>query len=302
MEEIVKSIQGTPIPNLLIISGIVFILLSITGGISGKINITPQKQKAASLFGIVFLIIGLSLIFIPVKGGIDPPKSPSAPVSDPKPPINPDKPWESWNKVVDETFADNAANWPSDSTSTEFINGRASVMDGKYRFDYTFNKSTGALMSNLAPYMPLSNFYFASDFNVVAPRNNAEKGAAAGLYFRWSGTKGYAFILSANAKYSLCSLDDGVWKEIIGWTVIPGLNAYKRIRLAVLADGPFITLYINGVKCAAIEDHANITGNYGLLVEGWSKDSFVVDFDNIAVYEKPDSLKSGLSYQQQVNR
>ncbi len=292
MEEIVKTIQGTPIPNLLIISGIVFILLSITGGISGKINITPQKQKAASLFGTVFLIIGLMLIFIPVNGGIDHPKPPSPPVPVPQP-LNP-KPWESWNKVVDETFSDNAANWPSDSTSTELFSGKPNVIDGKYRFDYTFHKTTGAYMSNMAPYMPISNFYFAADFNVVAPRSSAEKGAASGLYFRWTGTKGYVFILSANAKYSLCSLDNGVWKEIIGWTVIPGLNVFKRNRIAVLADGPFITLYINSMKCAAIEDHSNITGNYGLLVEGWSKDSFVVDFDNVAVYEKPDSLKSGL--------
>ena len=292
MEEIVKTIQGTPIPNLLIISGIVFILLSITGGISGKINITPQKQKVASLFGTGFLIIGLLLIFIPVNGGIDHPKPPSTPVPVPQPP-NP-KSWESWNKVVDETFSDNAANWPSDSTATDFLSGKAGVIDGKYRLDYTFNNSTGAYGSKMAPYMPISDFYFAADFNVVAPRSNAEKGAGTGLYFRWSGTKGYVFILSANAKYALFSLENGVWKEIIGWTVIPGLNVYKRNRIAVLADGPLITLYINDKKCAAIEDHANITGNYGLLVEGWSKDSFVVDFDNIAVYEKPDSLKSGL--------
>ena len=59
MDSYLKLIQSTPLPVILIISGILFLLLFITGGISGKIMVEPGKQKFAGMVGILLLLIGI---------------------------------------------------------------------------------------------------------------------------------------------------------------------------------------------------------------------------------------------------
>ena len=64
METINTVIEG-PIPNILILAGIAFLLLSVIGNIGAKIVVEPKKQKYAGILGAVFLIIGLGLYIIP---------------------------------------------------------------------------------------------------------------------------------------------------------------------------------------------------------------------------------------------
>ncbi len=59
MDSYLKLIQSTPLPVILIVSGILFLLLAITGGISGKIMVEPGKQKFAGIAGILLLLVGI---------------------------------------------------------------------------------------------------------------------------------------------------------------------------------------------------------------------------------------------------
>lgn len=71
MDSYLKLIQSTPVPVILIVAGIVFLLLSISGGISGKIKVEPGRQVTAGVIGGVLLLIGLSLNFGLVGKGTD---------------------------------------------------------------------------------------------------------------------------------------------------------------------------------------------------------------------------------------
>ena len=64
MEDLLDAIQHTPLPTILVISGIVFWLLAIAGSIAGKITVQPSHQKAAGIVGSVFIAIGLILLFV----------------------------------------------------------------------------------------------------------------------------------------------------------------------------------------------------------------------------------------------
>jgi YARHG domain len=63
MDSYLKLIKSTPLPVILIVSGILFLLLSITGGISGKIMVEPGKQKFAAVVGILLLLVGIFFNF-----------------------------------------------------------------------------------------------------------------------------------------------------------------------------------------------------------------------------------------------
>ncbi len=59
--ELIKSLQDLKIPVILVVSGIIFILLSLAGGFIGKISIPPKRQKWCGIIGTIFLVIGIIL-------------------------------------------------------------------------------------------------------------------------------------------------------------------------------------------------------------------------------------------------
>ena len=74
MENIIKSFIEGPLANILVVSGILFLLLSIVGKIGEKIVVDPRKQKYAGIVGVILLLAGLSLhLMVPVitKTGIN---------------------------------------------------------------------------------------------------------------------------------------------------------------------------------------------------------------------------------------
>ncbi len=66
MTDFLRLIQNTPLPSILVVAGIVFWLLAISGSIAGKITLLPNQQRTAGLVGSAFVAIGLMLYFVPV--------------------------------------------------------------------------------------------------------------------------------------------------------------------------------------------------------------------------------------------
>jgi hypothetical protein len=59
-----KAIQGTNIPAILVVAGIIFILLAMAGGFTGQIQIPKQRQKWTGIVGTVLLLTGLGLFTV----------------------------------------------------------------------------------------------------------------------------------------------------------------------------------------------------------------------------------------------
>ncbi len=71
MPDIVTSFQvlrNTPLPNILVIAGVILIFLAIVGQFVGQIQIEPDRQKWAGIVGIVFLFSGVGLYLVPNSG------------------------------------------------------------------------------------------------------------------------------------------------------------------------------------------------------------------------------------------
>jgi hypothetical protein len=66
MVELIKSVQSTPVPLLLILAGILFILLRFVTKIAGAIEVDPEQRKWTIPIGLFLLTIGLILNFFPV--------------------------------------------------------------------------------------------------------------------------------------------------------------------------------------------------------------------------------------------
>lgn len=67
MEEAIKAIQGTPVPTLLIVAGLFFLLLGFVSKLGGMIEVSPEQKKYTLPIGLLVLTIGLVIHFTPPK-------------------------------------------------------------------------------------------------------------------------------------------------------------------------------------------------------------------------------------------
>jgi hypothetical protein len=89
VDAILKALQGTPIPTILVVAGIVFLLLAIAGQLAGRIAVAPERQRWAALIGGGLLAIGLALHIVPLlqSQGTPPPVKEVPPTGPSTPPV-----------------------------------------------------------------------------------------------------------------------------------------------------------------------------------------------------------------------
>jgi len=61
MENIIAALQGTPVPTLLVLGGIIFLFLAVVGEITGKIKLGPKQQMWSAIIGALLLFSGIVL-------------------------------------------------------------------------------------------------------------------------------------------------------------------------------------------------------------------------------------------------
>lgn len=67
MDSIVALLKDTPIPTILVVSGIVFLFLALVGNITGKLEMPPARQKWSALVSVLLLAAGLMLYILPLR-------------------------------------------------------------------------------------------------------------------------------------------------------------------------------------------------------------------------------------------
>jgi hypothetical protein len=67
MGDLIKGIQSTPIPTMLIVVGLFILVLAFVTKIGGMIEVSPEQKRWAIPIGLFVLIIGLVLNFSPVS-------------------------------------------------------------------------------------------------------------------------------------------------------------------------------------------------------------------------------------------
>jgi len=61
MQEMLSTLKDTPLPTILAVAGIIFILLSVASQLSGKITVDPSQRKSALIAGCVLVLVGVGL-------------------------------------------------------------------------------------------------------------------------------------------------------------------------------------------------------------------------------------------------
>jgi len=83
MAELLGAVQGTPIPNLLVLAGIIFIFLAIAGGLTDKVTVPKERQRLIGSIGAVLLVAGIGLHLLdsqrPVSGDAEATPAPTQP-------------------------------------------------------------------------------------------------------------------------------------------------------------------------------------------------------------------------------
>jgi hypothetical protein len=90
MESVFAALKDTPIPTILVIAGIAFLLLSIAGQLAGRIAVAPERQRWAAIIGGGLLAIGVALHVVPQltsRSAVIP--SPQLIPPPPEPPVQP---------------------------------------------------------------------------------------------------------------------------------------------------------------------------------------------------------------------
>ncbi|UFS61380.1 hypothetical protein LOH54_06865 [Sulfurimonas sp. HSL-3221] len=65
MIDLFSKLSDTPIPNVLVISGIIFLLLAVAGKVGANLSIPPNRQKTAALIGSILLTGGIAMFVVP---------------------------------------------------------------------------------------------------------------------------------------------------------------------------------------------------------------------------------------------
>ncbi len=63
--DVLVVLQGTPVPNLFIVSALIFFLLALVGKIGSTIELSHKRQMIAGAIGALFLFFGVSLYILP---------------------------------------------------------------------------------------------------------------------------------------------------------------------------------------------------------------------------------------------
>lgn len=65
--ELIQKLAETPLPQIFIIAGIFFLILSVVNKFGGKLDINPKRQGQAIVIGVILIIVGLAIFMQPTK-------------------------------------------------------------------------------------------------------------------------------------------------------------------------------------------------------------------------------------------
>ncbi|MFN8491026.1 MAG: hypothetical protein U0350_25755 [Caldilineaceae bacterium] len=149
------------------------------------------------------------------------------------------------------------------------------LVDRKQWTAWTFNKQIDDLK--------LSDFYLEAEASQI----DGPKGGEFGIVFRQTDSKNfYLYSISREGTYSLWKEVDGTWQPIIDWTntdaIQTDLNATNK--LAVLAEGPQLTLFLNDQVLFHLKDNAFLSGTVGLMTGTYADPGVEVAFSKLNIW------------------
>jgi len=177
--------------------------------------------------------------------------------------------------VLRDFFLEEANDWEYGDVDGELAGGQLSARAGKYRFDIT--SISGVVWWSRALAATATTDFYA---RVDARRLSGPADSDYGLVFRHTGFSYYYFQVSDSGQYALYRYDDG-WTLLVDWTASAAIRPDEVNQLAVLAEGPRFTLFVNDQMLTEVEDDRLPSGSVGVAIQIYDGDeNAVFEFDN----------------------
>jgi hypothetical protein len=160
METLIKAIQSTPIPTMLIVAGLFILVLAFVTKIGGIIEVSPEQKRWTIPTGLLLLTIGLILNFATIpQPATQPTTQPTTPPITPPitPPLRTPQELEQALVVVNIDFSDPKLRAQLDNSSSkypQFAEGCLKLLSNKrlkkkVYFDVIFWNYTEELRGNV---------------------------------------------------------------------------------------------------------------------------------------------------------
>ena len=136
---------------------------------------------------------------------------------------------------------------------------------------------------------------FAAETGVVVAEANTAPGGdfRYGLVFRRSGNHYYAFAISSRTRtwYVLKSTSTG--QQVLGQGTQKSIQGLKSLdTLAVNAQGPAMTFYVNHQQVSQVNDEEYADGELGFYVETFDSSKAHIHYDSLVIRRSGDSSPS----------
>jgi hypothetical protein len=305
--EWIEALSGTPMPTILVIAGLFFIFLAIAGGVSGKIQVPPNRQKQSAITGGVLIAIGL-LIYI--SGVVERDKSessyqPRTDYSPVQPAATPDGTPDSGasatvvqNVDTDETTAVSLDAWPIKYDAEYFRqNSRwpepyeGETQRGRLSRSY-FNGEpvlsasdfgSGIYWQTRMPIQPLKDFEVDADFTWSKSTTGY---GCVGFVFRDVGARYYVF---RACSHGFADFVEHVEDREPQWKTYRRVELYGLVRsdrnnLTVRAHGDDMYFLVNDKVVIKLQDGDAVAGNLGLYQETNQSGTMELKVQNFALY------------------
>lgn len=180
-----------------------------------------------------------------------------------------------WPTIINSTFDLNIPSWTTGASEDEYGSFSRRVADGKYQW---YASALKGVHIQGQPIMPsVSDFHLS----VEAHQISGPQSAAYGVAFRIDKSSGYYyFAIRDSGEYLFALRDNNQWMPLIGWTYNTAIQAGQMNRIAINAEGPRFTFYINDLFIAEFTDATISSGIAGLAIELNAGDTGNFEFDN----------------------
>lgn len=273
---IISELQKTSIPNLLVIAGIVFLLLSFVGELGAIIKLPKDRQKPVGIIGVVLLVFGIGMYLIP-----------SVPNSVNSPEIIASKllaESQGWEAVANTEFDTdtwgkdfNEENWEGNATIT---NSGTYLVTMNYAGEYS---SEGYWIFPVLE--EVSDFYLSISGKYIAGSDEN----TYGLLFRMNGAgrPGYLFRLYEKKNMYDIQFTGDEFVPLKQETLSPLIVQDKFNKITVIAKGSDFFFFINDKFVEHISDNQRAKGNIGLRIAVDKGTEHIFEFDNFVLRTPP---------------
>lgn len=178
------------------------------------------------------------------------------------------------NKVMlEENFADHESGWMNASTKAKF----GAYDNSSYQIGLTGPGQIGVTYYQY-------NRYTDSVLNVDINEVTQAKEAFYGVVCRYTNIENYyLFAVTTDGRYSIHKVENDQFSVLVPWTYSPSIPINSDIHMAVSCVNNTLTMAINGIPMAQVNNTSHWRGLAGLAAGTFASEHYSIGFDDLVI-------------------